>query len=284
MQTYQLKITIDSIQPVIWRRVLVPSGITLEVLHHVIQTTMGWQETHSHKFSIGQQSFGPRDAEGDSNSNDEAGVPLDSLISKEGNELRYAYDLRDNWQHTVKLEKVLPLTDGFPKCVDGERACPPEDCGGISGYEAILHAMVHPDDADSEELFEWVGEEFDPEFFNREAINAALADFVVIPQDEPEREQPSISETSRLRIVQEEVAPLVPDEDKIDDAVLALLTLTFHAEKNVVKAWKTFDWNAMSRLHAKGYIQDPVGKLKSVVLTEKGVAHAQQLFSRLFIK
>jgi len=111
-----------------------------------------------------------------------------------------------------------------------------------------------------------------------------LADFVVIPQDEPEREQPSISETSRLRIVQEEVAPLVPDEDKIDDAVLALLTLTFHAEKNVVKAWKTFDWNAMSRLHAKGYIQDPVGKLKSVVLTEKGVAHAQQLFSRLFIK
>jgi len=283
MQTYQLRITIDSIQPVIWRRVQVPSGITLEVFHHVIQTAMGWQETHSHQFSIDQRSYGPRDETGTSGASDEAGVPLNSLISKEGSHLRYAYDLSDNWQHTVKLEKVLPLTDGFPTCIDGERACPPEDCGGITGYEQILHAMVHPDDADSEELFEWVGEDFDPEYFNREAINALLADFVVIPQDEPEREPP-VSTTSILRIIKEEIAPAKADHDKIDEAVLALLTLTFYRDNDVIRAWKTFDWDAMSRLHAKGYIQDPVGKLKSVVLTDKGVTQAQQLFAKLFAK
>jgi hypothetical protein len=267
MQTYQLEITLDGIKPPIWRKLLVPSGITLDILHAVLQTVMGWEDSHPHEFSASKSPYTPLEKE--------TGVRLDTVLGKEGDNLRYIYDFGDHWQHTIKLEKVLPLTDDFPKCVDGERACPPEDCGGIPGYEQILHAMRNPDDTDSEDLFEWVGEEFDPDYFNSDLINEALADFVVVP---------AISATSKLRIVQEDVAALVPDEDKIDDAVLALLTLTFHAENNVVKAWKTFDWDAMNRLYVKGYILDPVGKLKSVVLTEKGVAHAQQLFSRLFIK
>jgi hypothetical protein len=67
--------------------------------------------------------------------------------------------------------------------------------------------------------------------------------------------------------------------DKIDEAVLALLYLTLH---DSARAWKSFDWDAMNRLHQKGYISDPVGKAKSVVLTEEGLHEAERLFKKLF--
>lgn len=71
------------------------------------------------------------------------------------------------------------------------------------------------------------------------------------------------------------------DKDKIDDAVLALLFLTLDRDG---RAWKGFDWDAMNRLHAKGYIGNPVGKAKSVVLTDEGIARSERLFRELFGK
>ncbi len=71
------------------------------------------------------------------------------------------------------------------------------------------------------------------------------------------------------------------DEDKVDDAVLALLRLTLHDGQ---RAWKGFDWEALGRLHRKGMISDPVGKAKSVVLTDKGLRRSQELLAALFAK
>ena len=71
------------------------------------------------------------------------------------------------------------------------------------------------------------------------------------------------------------------DTEKIDDAVLALLYLTLH-EGN--RAWKGLDWDAMNRLHEKGFISNPVSKTKSVVLSERGLAESERLFNKLFAR
>lgn len=71
------------------------------------------------------------------------------------------------------------------------------------------------------------------------------------------------------------------DLEKIDEAVLALLYLTLHDE---ARAWKSFDWDALNRLHEKGYISNPVGKAKSVLLTEEGLRGSERLFHKLFAK
>jgi len=82
--------------------------------------------------------------------------------------------------------------------------------------------------------------------------------------------------------VDEGVKSALPiDEQKIDETVLALLYLTLH---DGCRAWKSFDWQTMTRLHEKGLIEDPVNKAKSVVLTEKGLTEAERLFKKLFVK
>ena len=77
------------------------------------------------------------------------------------------------------------------------------------------------------------------------------------------------------------ISAMAIDERKIDESVLALLYLTLHEG---CRAWKSFDWQVMTRLHEKGLIEDPVNKAKSVVLTEKGLAEAERLFKALFVQ
>ncbi|MES1189883.1 MAG: DUF6429 family protein [Steroidobacter sp.] len=281
MQTYQIKVVLNGIEPPIWRSLRVPSEITLEVLHLVIQTAMGWHETHMHEFAVGQQRYAPLDDEASPDVLEEAGVPLASLINRQGDTLMYTYDFGDWWQHVITLEKILPPDNQAPRCISGERACPPEDCGGIPGYEDLLHSLRNPDDAHSEESIEWVSD-FDPEYFNLDAVNEVLSDFAVESEPPPPRTE-TIATSSGIVIVEEDNTPQpVADEDKIDDAVLALLSLTFHNDHDITRAWKTFDWDALNRLHARGYIHNPVGKVKSVAMTEKGVERAKELFAKLF--
>lgn len=285
MKTYQIKIVLNHVKPPIWRKLLVPSGITLEVLHPVIQTAMGWDNAHLHEFTLDQQTYAPVNEDTSPEVIEETGVVLGSLINKEGATLTYTYDFGDDWRHTITLEKILPPAKSPLKCIDGKRACPPEDCGGIPGYENLLHAMRNPDDADSEELFEWMGGDFDPEYFSAEAINEMLGDFVMEPEEPSPQKKTTATARPVLSIVKEDnaIQPKL-DEDKIDDAILALLTLTFHEDHHVTRAWKTFDWEAMTRLHARGYILNPVGKVKSVTMTDEGIARAKQLLVQLFSK
>ncbi len=98
------------------------------------------------------------------------------MLKRARSKFHYIYDFGDNWEHEIIVEKITPLDAGrhYPCCLAGERACPPEDCGGVWGYKDLLDITSTPDHPDYEELREWLGEHFDPEAFDLEAVNRSL--------------------------------------------------------------------------------------------------------------
>lgn len=176
---YQIKITLDDTHPPIWRRVLIPDNITLLHLHYIIQTTMGWENAHLHDFIIDEQYYGdPEDDEyGTFGTIDEKKMKLNEVIPGEKFRFSYEYDFGDGWEHTLLVEKILESEEGvqYPLCIKGKRACPPEDIGGVWGYENFLEAMSSPDHPERDEYSEWYGGEFDPETFDIEEVNLRLA-------------------------------------------------------------------------------------------------------------
>jgi hypothetical protein len=176
----QIKVTLQGWRPPVWRRLLVPAGFSLEQLHHVIQAAMGWQDCHLHQLIVGRTYCAPLPPEDldfgwDDDKEDEAKVSLGSLIRRKGQSFLYEYDFGDSWQHKVLVEKLLEAEDGvqYPVCPAGKRACPPEDCGGVWGYEALLEALADPDHPDHEDMVEWAGQ-IDPEAFDLQAANKRL--------------------------------------------------------------------------------------------------------------
>ena len=102
---------------------------------------------------------------------------INDYLTKENMKFLYVYDLGDTWEHTLVIEKILEKDDSkkYPICLDGERACPPEDCGGIGGYEHLLEVMKNKKHKEYNELIvEWLGEDFNPELFIAEWVNARL--------------------------------------------------------------------------------------------------------------
>jgi hypothetical protein len=166
---YQLKVTLLDTKPPIWRRVLLDGASTLDHLHEVIQAAFGWWDCHLHGFEVGRVRYGIPDPDWDFGppTRDERHTRLDS-IAKEGASFRYTYDFGDNWDHEVTAERVLPArTDTVaPACIDGRRACPPEDCGGTWGYQDLLAILADPAHPEHRERVEWVGRPLDPEAFD----------------------------------------------------------------------------------------------------------------------
>jgi hypothetical protein len=164
-------------EPVIWRRLLVPGGITLAQLHQMIQVAMGWEDCHLRCFEIGGVRYGipdPEDEDDDELIDDET-VRMADVIGPDSH-FDYEYDFGDSWHHEVVVEAVTPgdpvLKVGV--CLDGERACPPEDIGGVHTYATVIAAFRHPERAESAEYLEWLPAGFDPEAFDLAAVNAAL--------------------------------------------------------------------------------------------------------------
>jgi hypothetical protein len=173
----QMKISLDWIKPEIWRRFLVSSSISLEDLHTTIQTVMGWTNSHLYGFYINGAQYSPDDdGEFESEGEPIKGVTLKKLKLSVKDEIRYIYDFGDNWEHTIKIEKILPLDDKTqtPLCIDGERNCPPEDCGAAPGYEDLIEALKKPKSKEAKEITEWLGRPYNPEDFNIEEINDLL--------------------------------------------------------------------------------------------------------------
>lgn len=173
---YQIKITLDGLRPPLWRRVLVSANISLPTLHRLIQTVMGWEDAHLHAFRVGETAYGQPDTGVDDWMQSETGIRLAQIAPAVKSKFRYEYDFGDDWQHTVVVEKTLPAEEGraYPLCLTGKRACPPEDCGGPWGYAELLEAISTPEHKEHAELRDWVGEEFDPEAFDLDAVNAEL--------------------------------------------------------------------------------------------------------------
>ena len=169
---YELKITLQDIRPPIWRRIEVRSDISLAGLHLAIQGAMGWENDHLHAFECGGRRFGPRDPDFDAFEGDlvnEKTAQLNELLTERGSSLLYHYDFGDGWVHDVVLKEIKPMLPGGrapkPRCLGGERACPPEDCGGPFGYAEMLKALKHPRHPEHAHYREWIGGDFDPEAF-----------------------------------------------------------------------------------------------------------------------
>ncbi len=180
-QIYRIKVTLLGTDPPIWRRLLVPAALTLEQLHDVLQTAMGWEDCHMHEFRIGQQRFGKPDPMervfGGPHTANERTARLSDVLDRAGIKALYTYDFGDSWEHKIVVEKRLPADpgDAYPRCLTGERHAPPEDCGGIPGFYNLLEAIGDPEHEQHEELLDWLGDGFDPEAFSVDEVNRRLA-------------------------------------------------------------------------------------------------------------
>lgn len=173
---YQLKISLDHIKPAIWRRFIVDSDIKLPDLHKVIQTIMGWYNSHLHQFRINNKYYSMPNEESISEFTDYRKITLNQVITNEKQKFYYDYDFGDGWEHTIILEKILPRDNNskYPVCIDGKRNCPPEDCGGVGGYEDMIEIISNPTKDGYDAMIEWLGDEYDPEEFEIEEINEML--------------------------------------------------------------------------------------------------------------
>ena len=174
---FQLKVTLHDTKPPIWRRVLVDGASTLDHVHEVIQAAFGWWNYHLHDFKIDGSEYGVPDPDEDWGPpvNDESVVRLDS-VAGEGSKFDYTYDFGDNWRHKVLVEKVTPAdgTATVPACIDGRRACPPEDCGGTWGYKELLEILADPRHPEHADKLEWIGRPYNPEAFDASEFDENL--------------------------------------------------------------------------------------------------------------
>lgn len=166
---YQFKITLNGIKPKIWRQIQVPGNYSFLDLHIAIQETMGWEDCHLHQFEMINPRYGKMEPIDESKENKTIISKYFSLSNKKAN---YEYDFGDSWEHTILLEKILPVEKGskYPKCLAGERACPLENCGGALGYEGLLEAIKNPNDSEYQDMLGWIDDDFKPEFFNPKSV------------------------------------------------------------------------------------------------------------------
>ena len=176
---HRVKITLRGARPPIWRRLEVPSDITVRRLHDVIQQAFGWEDSHLWVFSAPDGEYGIADRELGFRS--AASRKLAAVAPDPGDRVRYTYDFGDGWEHDIVVEDVRPAEPGvaYPRCTAGRRACPPEDCGGIWGYQELLAVLADPGDEQHADMLEWLGlesaAEFDPAAFDPDETSIALA-------------------------------------------------------------------------------------------------------------
>ncbi len=168
---YQFKIELLGVEPPIWRRIQVPGNYTFWDLHVAIQDAMGWLDYHLHAFQIVGSSIvigTPVEEEDDLGIKPGWEFEIQDFFSHASPLAVYEYDFGDSWHHEVRFEEVCSVEKDvvYPRCVDGARRCPPEDCGGTYGYEDFLTAIADPSDPEHDSLLEWIGGSFDPEEFN----------------------------------------------------------------------------------------------------------------------
>ncbi len=179
---YLLKIQLLDIEPSIWRRFVVPASITLDRLHDVIQIVMGWTDSHLHEFTIGKKRY-TEAPEWKEDGLEGGKYRLVNLIKRKGRTFGYVYDFGDNWEHELVLEESRysdprSTMEMEVACLEGERACPPEDVGGAYGYLEFCKALKDPNHREHKSYLEWAGGDFDSERFDVESVNLELMKYL----------------------------------------------------------------------------------------------------------
>lgn len=178
-----LRISLRHITPAIWRIFVVPGRIRLDRLHQVIQVVMGWSDSHLHCFRADDYEYTQPDPDdpgwaeslSDTVVRDERKHTLGDLVKAMNDRFEYTYDFGDDWEHEVRVVSVTPSTKNAVQvfCVHGERACPPEDCGSVPGYEELCAALPNPKHPEHQHWKSWIGD-YDPNRFDTDAVNRLL--------------------------------------------------------------------------------------------------------------
>lgn len=184
---FRVRLSLDETKPPVWRRLIVPGDMTLDQFHAVVQETMGWYDCHLHQFWMGPRGrqrvfLTDWDLSEGEEGIAESDVRLDQVLRQKGDKLRYDYDFGDGWRHTILVEEVLEEEMSGPSCTAGRRACPPEDCGGVYGYEEIVRwveagrpTAFESDFVEPGIMAQWLEEDWDPNHFDAADINERLA-------------------------------------------------------------------------------------------------------------
>jgi len=178
---YQFRITLTDSKPSIWRRIQV-KDCTLDKLHEHIQTSMGWTNSHLHEFKINGERHGDPELLDDECDDfpciDSTITKIRKIVpaNKKPFSFEYKYDFGDGWDHEILFEGN-PTPDPkakYPLCLEGERACPPEDCGGLRGYYEFLKAIKNPKHKEHARMLQWIGGKFDPNAFDADQATKAM--------------------------------------------------------------------------------------------------------------
>ena len=177
---FQFKITLVQSRPPIWRRIQVDDCM-LDRLHEHIQTAMGWTNSHLHQFEIGGKQYADpmlmEEGMKEFGVLDSTRANISKFVPKTGKQFqfKYEYDFGDGWEHEILLEGIFPKEPGrnYPLCLEGERACPPEDVGGIHGFHNFLAAHANPKHENHIDMVRWLAK-FDPDKFNAKSATAAM--------------------------------------------------------------------------------------------------------------
>ena len=176
---YQIRVALLETDPQVWRRFLVPANVTLHRLHLILQDVMGWTNSHLYRFKLGAKEYAVPDPDDDFNEldfKDSRRAKLGRLVTNKGTAFLYEYDFGDSWNHMLLVEDILECDPSgrYPACIAGERACPPEDCGGTRGYMQLLGIIANPDHEEYLDTMRWLGAHFAPSSFELEAVNRRL--------------------------------------------------------------------------------------------------------------
>jgi hypothetical protein len=174
----RLKVTLDDVEPAVVRRIEVPFAIRLDRLHAVLQAAVGWTNSHFWEFRAGDVAWGIPSPGWNDGPMDASKATLQAVLEDTGaKKLSYLYDYGDGWEHTIKIERIVPALPGelYPRLLDATGRCPPEDIGGPPGYFEFLEAMADPQHERHAEFREWYDTDFDPNAVNVVSIERQLS-------------------------------------------------------------------------------------------------------------
>lgn len=172
-KVFEIKISLQDTSPLVWRKILVHDFVELADLHMLIQITMGWGNSHLFAFEINGKSY----TEGETadelgDAIDYEGVQLKDVLG-DVKKFLYTYDFGDDWVHDIEICQVLEHDPRmrYPICIDGQNACPPENCGGAGGFEELKETLAGKDSEEKDDLLEFVGGHFNPHSFDTNFVN-----------------------------------------------------------------------------------------------------------------
>jgi len=247
---FRVRLDLHGAKPPVWRRLVLPGDLSLPRLHDVIQAAMGWTNSHLHRFRTGSDHRSPYfvthfDVEEGEDGTLEDDVRLDQLVAEMSDELWYEYDFGDGWDHKLMVEEVLEEPPPAARCTGGRMACPPEDCGGIGGYEDLAawvrsgydDALLPANFEDAAHARDWLPLDWHPDHFEVEETNAALA----VAVSEPVVVTGELAELSEqldrrgIRLLREVLGrPFSHGPTEVSDVEAARLTETYRTFLDVI--------------------------------------------------